>query len=74
MIKEVKFTPIFKEGEVVYIRTDIHQMPYVVIGYLLNNKAVYYQISSAGNEPMYITKYELTTEKDQQLVNEYNID
>lgn len=68
---EIKFTPKFLEGDVVYIKTDLQQLPYIVVGYMLQNKRVVYSIQHGTEESFFVLDVELTYDKNDALVNEY---
>lgn len=70
-MSEIKFTPKFLEGEVVYLKTDLEQLPYIVVGYFLQNKRVSYSIQHGTDESFFVLDYELTYDKNDALVNEY---
>ena len=70
-MSEIKFTPKFLEGDVVYIKTDLQQLPYIVVGYFLQNKRVSYSIQHGTDESFFVLDYELTYGKNDALVNEY---
>lgn len=70
-MSEIKFTPKFLEGEVVYLKTDLQQLPYIVVGYFLQNKRVSYSIQHGIDESFFVLDYELTYGKNDELINEY---
>lgn len=70
-MSEIKFTPKFFEGDVVYLKTDLQQLPYIVVGYFLQNKRVSYSIQHGIDESFFVLDYELTYGKNDDLVNEY---
>lgn len=70
-MSEIKFTPKFLEGDVVYLKTDLQQLPYIVVGYFLQNKRVSYSIQHGTDDSFFVLDYELTYGKNDDLINEY---
>ena len=71
LMSEIKFTPKFFEGDVVYLKTDLQQLPYIVVGYMLQNKRVVYSIQHSTDESFFVLDVEITYDKNDALVNEY---
>ena len=70
-MSEIKFTPKFIEGDIVYLKTDLQQIPYMVVGYMLQNKRIVYYIQHGTEESFFVLDVELTYDKNDALVNEY---
>lgn len=66
----MKIEPIYEEGKIVYLRTDIEQRPFIVIGYDLRAKLIRYWLRCGVDDSLH-SEYEITDVIDTVLKTSY---
>lgn len=64
MIKKIEFK--LDEGEIVYLKADPEQLPRVIIGYLIRENIVLYELSSAEGVTYHVYA-EISKQSDSSL-------